>query len=140
MSINKQSNIISLLDLVLFMGIAGYFLQAIKHIYNFILIYQEDAQNFCMVEGDCILIVFIGFFLIMFILQIYVAYLFKKRRKNFPIWFVLFFSFGFLSELAIYINESIMSSSTRLIFNGVFLIIFTLYLFYSEEGKKVFSE
>ena len=135
----KESNIIAILDLVLFMGAVGYFLQFIVHVSDFISLIDSDILSICVIEKSCVFFFFLLFLFVMFIVQLYIVFLFKKKKKNFPVWFLSFFSFGLLSEIAIYINQTIMSSSARLVFNGIFLVIFTIYLFYSEEGKRVFS-
>ena len=137
---NKKSNMIQILDFVLFMGVVGYFFQILMHTSEIFTKYKENTEIFCSLENSCLGVVFIGFLIGMFIMQLYIVLLYKKRKQNFRLWFTVFFSFGVLSELAIYINGSIMSSPVRLAFHSVFLFIFTMYLFYSKEGKALFSK
>ena len=136
---NKQSNIMGLLSFVVLSGIVLSFLSMINVIIEFVHFYEKYGfVNICNFERGCDFILGLVLVVLIFSLQVFLGYLFKKEKKLFPIYFSVILLINLLIEGSFYLIESINISELRLFFGLFYLSIFSLYLFFSKEGKATF--
>ena len=136
----KQKAIIEFLSFIVLSGIILSGFSLIENVLGFVdFLKQSNGISFCQEENGCDYLIGILVAILIFVMQVYLGFLFKKEKKEFPIYFIGILFINLVLEGSFFLIESINVSSLRIVFGIFYLVIFSFYLFGTKDAKEMFS-
>ena len=135
----KQTAIMEFLSFIVLSGIVLSAFSLIENSIGFVdFLKQNNGIPFCQEKNGCDYLIGLVIAILIFVIQLYLGFLFKKEKKEFPIYFIGILFINLLLEGSFFLIESINVSSLRIIFGIFYLVIFSFYLFGAKDAKEIF--